>query len=179
MFDEDDLKFPDLEKEAKEFALSKASQILLRFRKMYSDNDLSEDELVRSAESCRADLLKWRAKWDKNSNRPRISRGSYPELEINDKFINYYPRSVNAWIEPKKVSYFDNEVAQKQFKRFFILARFKSSFHNHSIEMIVDNARTHNTKVYDPKLFNKFSGTNCVYQELKWEENNHQKRYLI
>ncbi|CAF0718693.1 unnamed protein product [Brachionus calyciflorus] len=37
---------------------------------MYPDNDLSEDELVRSAESCWTDLLKCRAKWDKNSNRP-------------------------------------------------------------------------------------------------------------
>ncbi|CAF1010239.1 unnamed protein product [Brachionus calyciflorus] len=125
---------------------------------MYLDNDLSEDELVRSAESCRTNLLKWRAKWDKNSNRPlfncphnengilkwiepvrnkkilmshdesifRYGKGRsivisifiiqsktvdlfeldeeeyqealrfYPELDLNDKFINYYPRSANA-----------------------------------------------------------------------------------
>ncbi|CAF0967086.1 unnamed protein product, partial [Brachionus calyciflorus] len=60
--------FPDLEKEAKEF--SKACSLSLqslanfidkRFREN-PDNDLSEDEFVRSAEFCRTDLLKGRAK---------------------------------------------------------------------------------------------------------------------
>ena len=32
----------------------------------------------------------------------------YPELNSDDDFLNYFPRSANAWIEPKKDNYFDN-----------------------------------------------------------------------
>ena len=31
----------------------------------------------------------------------------YPELEVDDDVLNYFPRSANAWIEPKKDNYFD------------------------------------------------------------------------
>ena len=27
---------------------------------------------------------------------------AYPDLEVEDDFINYFPRSANAWIESKK-----------------------------------------------------------------------------
>lgn len=318
MYDEDDLcvvlrerrgsykriifydEFPDLEKEAKAFALSKgcakncafdaqslANFLNQRFRELYPDNDLTEDELVRSVESCRTDLLKWRAKWEKNSNRPYFegheredviivrkkfiqhlldskdfcyypiefskkelkwvkpmrkkkilvshdesifrsgetssyrwifpghapfyNKGkgksimisifmvqsdcvdlfeldedeytealeAYPELDDVDDEINYYPRSANAWIEPKKDCYFDSEIIQKQFDRFFIMAQFKRAFKDHLIEIIVDNARTHTTKVYDVKMFNKFPGTNCIYSEIRWEQNGIEQTYVI
>lgn len=292
-------EFSDLEKEAKAFALSKgcakncafdaqslANFLNERFRELYPDNDLNDDELIRSVESCRTDLLKWRAKWEKNSNRPyfegheredvvltrkkfiqnlldskdfyyypnydgemliwvnpmrqkRIlvshdesifrsgetssyrwifpgnapfyNKGkgrsimisifmvqsdvvdlfeldedeymdaleAYPELDDIDDQINYYPRSANAWIEPKKDNYFDSDIIQKQFDRFFIMAKFKKAFKDHSIEIIVDNARTHTTKVYDVKMFNKFPGTNCMYNEIRWEEDGNEKVYEI
>lgn len=288
--------FPELEKDAKAFILSKCTskessfdaQALAkfvdeRFREICPENDLSPDELVRSIESCRVDLLKWRARWDKNTNRPyfegherddvvlerknfiqkmhdakdfyyypiidesgkykwlapmrkkrilishdesifrsgemsayrwilidnppffnkgkgrsimisifmvqsdsgdlfELSEEEYsdalkenPQLSLSDADINYYPRSANAWIEPKKDNYFDNQSILKQFERLFILAKYKKSFKDHEIDVIVDNARTHTSKVYDIRLFNKFPGTNCIYKELKWIEFGEEK----
>ena len=34
---------------------------------------------------------------------------SKPELLATDEMMRYFPRSANAWIEPKKDNYFDNE----------------------------------------------------------------------
>ena len=64
----------------------------------------------------------------------------YPELDEVDPTINYYPRSSNAWVEPKRDLYFDNDQILKQFKRLFILLKFKKSFINHKIDILVDNA---------------------------------------
>ncbi|CAF1107163.1 unnamed protein product [Brachionus calyciflorus] len=157
-------ELPDLEKEAKEFALSKACSkkfsfdfqslanfIEKRFRLMCPDNDLSEDEIVRPFFGVheREDVV--------------FARKELLQYLLDSKDFYYCPHYENGilkWMEPSFVSRRIN---------------FQRSFHNHSIEIIVDNARTHTTKVYDPKLFNKFPGTNCVYQEIKWEENNHQK----
>lgn len=45
-----------------------------RFRELYpdiiSELELSDVSLIRSEKSCRVDILKWGAKWDKNTNRP-------------------------------------------------------------------------------------------------------------
>ncbi|CAF0924518.1 unnamed protein product [Brachionus calyciflorus] len=41
----------------------------------------------------------------------------FPELEDDFGFVNYLPRSANAWIEPKKDMYFDNDHIFRQFKR--------------------------------------------------------------
>ena len=100
---------------------------------------------------------------------------NFPELEDDNGFVNYLPRSANAWIEPKKDMYFDNDLVLKQFKRLFILLRFKRSFLNYQIEVIVDNARTHSAKIYDVKMFNKFPVTYCIYDEIKWTEGVEEK----
>jgi len=71
--------------------------------------------------------------------------------------------------------YFDNDLILKQFKRLFILMRFKRSFLNYQVEVIVDNARTHSAKIYDVRMFNKFPGTNCIYDEIKWMEGDQKK----
>ena len=49
----------------------------------------------------------------------------HPELEDSDPILNYYPRSANAWIEPKKDNYFDNKVILRQFERLFIILKYK------------------------------------------------------
>ena len=79
--------------------------------------------------------------------------------------------SANAWIEPKKDNYLDNQQIQKQFERLFIMLNYKRSFENHQTEVIVDNARTHTAKKYDPNSFNKKPGTNCIHDRLEWIEN--------
>ena len=257
--------FPRLELEAKAFAVSGAFSkdssintreidkfVDKRFREFYREEfgeDYLCEELVRSEESCRVDLLKWGARWDKNSNLPYFEgheradvvakreeyvahftmnkdlyyypskvgdgelswnkpmrkkrillshdestfrsgetspfrwffagfepffnkgRGrsimvsafiamhsdvdvfslneeewikaceNHPELLEEDPFLNYYPRSANVWIEPKKDTYFDNKIILKQFERLFILLKFKGAFNDHLIEIIVDNAK--------------------------------------
>ncbi|CAF1075382.1 unnamed protein product [Brachionus calyciflorus] len=64
---------------------------------------------------------------------------SHSEISKNNG-VNYYPRSANAWIEPRKDAYFDNDQILKQFNRLFILIRFIKTFEDHEIDCIVDNA---------------------------------------
>jgi len=99
----------------------------------------------------------------------------HPELAENDEFLNYYPRSATAWIEPKKDNYFNNQQILKQFERLFVMLKYKKSFQNCEIEVIVDNARTHTAKKYDPNHFNKKPGTNCIYDKIEWIEDSETK----
>lgn len=48
----------------------------------------------------------------------------YPELNNSNQFINYYQRSANAWIIPKKDNYFDNDTILDVLKRLLIMLRF-------------------------------------------------------
>lgn len=100
----------------------------------------------------------------------------YPNLDDDDDLINYYPRSANAWIEPKKDNYFDNNAILRQFKRLFILIKFKRQLKDCGIEILVDNATTHSAKVYDINQFNKFPDTCCPHNKLEWTENGESKR---
>lgn len=100
----------------------------------------------------------------------------YPELEQEDEFLNFFPYSANAWIEPKKNNYFDNDVILKQFERLFKLLPFKKCFKNCTFDILVDNAKTHSSKVYDINQFNKKAGTQCIYDSIEWYENDETKR---
>ena len=60
----------------------------------------------------------------------------------------------------------------RQFERFFKLVKFKNAFLNHSIEIIVDNARTHTAIDYDVNLLSKSSNTNCPYNKIEWIEDD-------
>ena len=53
--------------------------------------------------------------------------------------------------------------------------KFKSSFKDHDIEIIVDNARTHSTKLYDVNQLGKKPGTKCPYDIIEWNENGVDK----
>ena len=90
-------------------------------------------------------------------------------LEKSD--INYLKNSTNAWVEPKKDHFFNNCSILEQFERLFIMLKYKKAFQNCEIEVLVDNARTHSTKIYDANQFNKFPGTNCIYEKIEWTEN--------
>jgi hypothetical protein len=75
--------YPQLKIEAQAFAMEKAKQkkssfnvreladfINNRFIELYGPHSDDICELIRSESSCRIDLLKWGAKYEKNSNRP-------------------------------------------------------------------------------------------------------------
>ena len=98
-----------------------------------------------------------------------------PFLLDKHSFVNFEPRSANAWIEPGKDRYFNNEIVLEQFERLFILLKYKKIFKNKKIVLIVDNATTHKAKKYDVNLLNKSPDTNCPYKTLEWAENGVKK----
>ena len=102
----------------------------------------------------------------------------YPELKENpDDSVKYFKNSATAYIEPKKDCYFDNETILKQFRRFLILLKFKAAFAGHQFEVLVDNATSHATKVYDVNKLSKSPGTKCIYETIEWEESGVKKKY--
>lgn len=101
----------------------------------------------------------------------------FPELEENPEAnLKYFKNSATAYIEPKKDCYFDNDTILKQFRRLFILLKYKVAFDGHQFEVLVDNATTHSTKVYDVSKLGKSPGTKCIYETIEWEENGIKKR---
>ena len=100
----------------------------------------------------------------------------FPLLDKKQTSMNFFPRSASAWIEPGKNNYFDNEDILEQFERFFILCKFKKSFENYDIEILVDNARTHSAKFFDLNATNKGpSIKTCPIDKLEWMENEENK----
>jgi hypothetical protein len=102
----------------------------------------------------------------------REKKSKKKDLVQNHDFLNFYPQSASAWIEPKKDCYFNNKIILKQFERLFILLKFKKSYRNHNIEIIVDHATTHTAKHYDVNLFAKSSGSKCQYETIEWIEDD-------
>ncbi|RNA03539.1 hypothetical protein BpHYR1_006494 [Brachionus plicatilis] len=98
-----EIELPEMEKEARTFCLSQASLkqcvfnvqslanfIDRRFRELYPEVEIDQDELVRSEECCRADLLKWEAKYDSNTNRPYFEGHEREDvLKYRKEFITY------------------------------------------------------------------------------------------
>lgn len=99
--------YPELEMEAKAYALNAASTkectfdlnklatfVDQRFREIYADKlkelNFDSDELIRSEESCRADLMKWGAKWDKNKNRPYFEGHEREDVIVKRKVIDLF-----------------------------------------------------------------------------------------
>jgi hypothetical protein len=97
---------------------------------------------------------------------------NHESLNNDDDFMNYENRSANAFIQPGKDSYFNNSNILKQFERLFILLKFKKSFFNHDIDIIVDNARTHTAMKYDISKLSIKSNTKCPYRKIEWYEGN-------
>lgn len=110
--------FPELEKEAKTFALEGASSkhsgfdvkklsefVNKRFRELYEqsfEKTFEYGDLVRSQESCRVDLLKWGAKWDKNANRPYFEGHEREDVvKSRVEFVNYFSKNKDLYYYPK------------------------------------------------------------------------------
>jgi hypothetical protein len=86
--------------------------------------------------------------------------------------LSYFDKSANAFIELKKDCYLNCNSILRKFDRLFKLVKFKKSFANHSIETIVDNARTHTAVDYDVNLLSKSPNTNCPYDKIEWIEGD-------
>jgi hypothetical protein len=69
-----------------------------RFREIEPNNELEVDELIRFESSCRANLIRWVAKWDQNKNRPYFEGHESGDLVIEiEKFIDYFIK-INLYI---------------------------------------------------------------------------------
>ena len=96
----------------------------------------------------------------------------YPDLVGEQKMVNYFENSANAWVYPtQEKDYFTSETILTQFETLFKLIEFKKEFVGHDIEILVENARTHTAKKYDLNLLHKFPGGHCPYDKLELEED--------
>ncbi|CAF1532325.1 unnamed protein product, partial [Rotaria sp. Silwood1] len=94
----------------------------------------------------------------------------YPELD-EEQEIDYVERSASASVHISSDAYFDNSTILAQFERLFKLLEFKECFNNHSIEIVVDNARTHSARAYNLLDFGKGVSTRSPVDQLQWVDD--------
>ena len=73
----------------------------------------------------------------------------YPSVETFHG-INYLSKTCTGSIQPGQDSYFNSETILNQFERLFQMLEFKTEFNfpvKQTIEIIVDNARTHTAQL--------------------------------
>jgi len=100
----------------------------------------------------------------------------HPELDESQNQMSFFNRTASAWIEPGKDCYFNNEDILYQFERLFKLLKFKKAYENFEVEILVDNARTHTSKLYDLNNLNKHSSIkSSFYETIEYMENNENK----
>lgn len=108
--------YPELEIEAKAYALENAKQkkccfFVENLAKFIDDRfyfyhgetfKKNENEpYIRSVESCRADLIKWGARWDSNSKRPYFEGHERDDVvQHRGEFIKYFINSKNSYYLP-------------------------------------------------------------------------------
>ncbi|CAF1473826.1 unnamed protein product [Didymodactylos carnosus] len=89
--------------------------------------------------------------------------------------VDYVERSATASINVGQGAYFDNSTILEQFERLFMLIEFKEACRNHTIEIVVDNARTHTAKAYSVMNFAKGIGTRVSVGQLEYIDANGQQ----
>jgi hypothetical protein len=66
----------------------------------------------------------------------------------------------------------------QQFERLFQLFEFKEQYKDHTIECIVDNARTHTAKSHSLLDFGKSIGTRCPVDKIEYTDAKGKARVL-
>ncbi len=89
----------------------------------------------------------------------------FPELADNDEYVDKF---ATGSIDVGYYSYFDNSAILAQFERLFKLLQFKKEFQNYTIEIVVDNAKTHTAKAYSLLDFGKSIGTRCATNTIEY-----------
>ena len=105
----------------------------------------------------------------------KLATKKYPELASTENF--YLKNSSTILLEPGKAKdgYVDNVMILEQFERLFKLIKFKKSYQNKKIKLLVDNATTHTAKEYSITDFNMKTGTKCPVKYIHWKENGEEK----
>ena len=108
-----------------------ANFVTERYKEIEPNNELENDELIRSESSCRADLIRWGAKWDHNKNRPYFEGHEREDVVIErEKFIDYFyqnkslyytvtPGPFFPWVTPIRT---ENKQTVQTHKIRFLLA---------------------------------------------------------
>ena len=105
-----------------------------------------------------------------NDEEFKLAVKKYPDLATQNFFIK---NTATIHLEPGKAKdgYIDNHLILEQFERLFKLLKFKKSYENKKIQIIVDNATTHTSREYSINDFNLKSGTKCPVELIHWTEN--------
>ncbi|CAF4025243.1 unnamed protein product [Rotaria sp. Silwood2] len=96
----------------------------------------------------------------------------------DDSDVNYVSRTATASINIGTDAYFDNDTILSQFERLFQMLEFKQAYKGREIEIIVDNVRTHTTKVYSLQDFGKGIDTQCSVEKIEYVDENGVRRVI-
>ena len=95
----------------------------------------------------------------------------YKTLTV-DGDVDYLNRTATASTNIGTDAYFDNDTILSQFERLFQMLEFKQAYKGHRIEIIVDNARIHTTKMYSLQDFRKGIGAQCPTEKIEYVDEN-------
>lgn len=107
-----------------------------QFRELYPFQfevlGLNDDELVRSVERCRVDLLNWGAVWDKNNNRPYFEGHEREEnVEHSKKFCAHFLDNRDLYFYPLR----DQHRLNIPFRKpIVLLAHDESTFRSGDVQ---------------------------------------------
>jgi hypothetical protein len=112
-----------------------------------------------------------------NENEWKNAVENFPDL-LDDTSLRYEERSATLITHIGVDPYCDNNIILLQFERLFKLMKFKEAYHNHQVEILVDNATTHSTREYSINDFGKGIGTRCpVYSTEYTDEHNNMRKF--
>ena len=98
----------------------------------------------------------------------------YPNIEKFDG-VNYVNKTCTGSIQPGQDNYFNSETILCQFERLFQMLEFKSDFIHpvrHTIEIVVDNARTHTAQLVNINDFRLHPNGHCPCKTLEFMDKN-------
>ena len=101
----------------------------------------------------------------------------YPEL-MEETDIDYIERSASGSIQVGYDRYFDNNAIVSQFTRLFKMLQFKKTYANHSIHVVVDNAKTHTAKEFSLDEFGMKPGTRCPVDQIQYIDDHGQQKTI-
>ncbi len=75
--------------------------------------------------------------------------------------------------------YFDKNAVISQFTHLLKMLPFKEAYKNHSINILVDNSRTHSAEDYSLESSGMKSGTRCTVDQLQYVDKNGQQQIVL
>ena len=100
-------------------------------------------------------------------------------LELTEETdIDYIGKLASGSIQVGYDRYFDNNAIASQFTRFFKMLQFKKTYANHSIHVVVDNAKTHTAKEFSLDEFGMKPATRCPVDQIQYIDDHGQQKTI-